>query len=206
MRKYAEEKLAELAAPDQALWAQGLVIAGIDEAGRGPLAGPVAAGCVVMPQSPLLLGVNDSKKLTEKKREALYDEIRETAVFCNVGLASVAEIDELNILQATLLAISRAAQGAPCDLFLVDGVWHDGLPLATPYRTVVRGDQAHYCIAAASIIAKVTRDRIMHELDTHHPAYGFAAHKGYGTAAHIQALREHGPCPEHRRLFIRNFT
>lgn len=190
---------------DTAYWAEGQVFAGMDEAGRGPLAGPVAAGCVIMPSVPLLPGVDDSKKLSPAKREALYAQIMEEAVFARVGLATVEEIDRLNILEATKLAMARAAEGAPCALFLIDGNMA-GIRVPGTSRPVVGGDALCYSIAAASILAKVTRDRIMQTLDAQYPQYGFAANKGYGTAAHIAALRAKGPCPEHRSLFIRNFT
>ena len=196
-------RLAELTAIDSEYWARGIAFAGIDEAGRGPLAGPVAAGCAVMPETPLLPGIDDSKKLSEPAREALYDRILETALFANVAFASVQEIDALNILEATRLAMERAAQGAPCRLFLLDHI--EGVRLSGEQRAFVHGDARVYSIAAASILAKVARDRAMRELDAAYPQYGFAKHKGYGTAAHIAALRAHGPCPEHRRLFIRKY-
>lgn len=201
MRKTAVEKLDAISQMDRGLWAQGIVFAGVDEAGCGPLAGPVAAACVVMPEEPLLLGVNDSKKLSEKRREALYDEICQIAVYAKVGFASVAEIEAMNIRQATRLAMRRAALDAPCTLYLIDGVNRIDLP--AEQRTVVKGDASCYTIAAASILAKVARDRVMLELDAQYPAYGFAGHKGYGTAAHMEAIRLHGPCPAHRPLFIR---
>lgn len=204
MRKTAEERLIEITTPDRELWAQGIVFAGLDEAGRGPLAGPVSAGCVVMPSEPLILGIDDSKKLSEKKREALYDKILETAIFAQVGLASVEEIEQLNILEATRLAMARAAEGAPCGLFLLDAM--GGVMLPGEQRSIVHGDALCYTIAAASILAKVTRDRLMQDLDAQYPQYGFAKHKGYGTAAHIAAIREHGLCPAHRSLFIRKFV
>ena len=203
MKKTAAERLDELAAMDREIWAQGIVFAGLDEAGRGPLAGPVVAGCAVMPCEPLLCGVDDSKKLSAKRREALYERILETAVFAGTGVASVEEIDRLNILEATRLAMERAAGGAPCSLFLLDAM--EGIRLPGRQRSVIHGDALCYSIAAASILAKVTRDRMMQDLDARYPAYGFARHKGYGTAAHVAALRAHGPCPEHRKLFIRNF-
>ncbi len=204
MRRNAEARLIEITRIDRELWAAGVVFAGIDEAGRGPLAGPVAAGCCVMPEAPLLPGVDDSKKLSEKAREALSDKILKTAVFARVGFATVEEIDRLNILEATRLAMARAAEGAPCGLFLLDAM--EGVALAGVSRAIVHGDAACYSIAAASILAKVARDERMRALDKQYPAYGFAAHKGYGTAAHIGALRAHGPCPAHRKLFIRKFV
>lgn len=204
MRKSPQERLNELTQVDLPLWAAGRAFAGIDEAGRGPLAGPVVAACVVMPPQPLLPGVDDSKKLSEKRREALFEGVRGCARFVGVGVATAREIDELNILQATRLAMARAAQGAPCALFLVDAI--DRLDVPGEVRGIIHGDALCYSIAAASIIAKVTRDRMMRELDARYPQYGFAAHKGYGTRAHIEALRTLGPCPEHRRSFIGRFV
>ena len=204
MRKSPQERLNELTQVDLPLWEAGRAFAGIDEAGRGPLAGPVVAACVVMPPQPLLPGVDDSKKLSEKRREALFDAVRGCARFVGVGVATAREIDELNILQATRLAMARAAQGAPCGLFLVDAI--DRLDVSGEVRGIIHGDALCYSIAAASIIAKVTRDRMMRELDARYPQYGFAAHKGYGTRAHIEALRTLGPCPEHRRSFIGRFV
>ena len=186
---------------DCALWLEGVPFAGIDEAGRGPLCGPVVAACVIMPPDPLIAGIDDSKKCTEARREALYAQILQRAVFCGVAEASVEEIDELNILQATLLAMRRAAHGAPCGLFLVDGNRAPDLP--GEVRLLVGGDARCYSIAAASIVAKVTRDRTMRALDQRYPGYGIARHKGYGTAEHVAALRALGPTPIHRRTFLR---
>ncbi|MCL2545211.1 MAG: ribonuclease HII [Clostridia bacterium] len=186
---------------DRALWSEGISFAGIDEAGRGPLCGPVVAACVIMPPDPLIAGVNDSKKCAEARREALYAQIMERAVFCGVGEASVEEIGERNILQATLLAMRRAARGAPCGLFLVDGNRAPDLP--GEVRLLVGGDARCYSIAAASIVAKVTRDRAMRALDVRYPGYGLARHKGYGTAEHVAALRALGPSPIHRPAFLR---
>lgn len=200
MRGRDAEKLEMLVREDRDHWAQGRVIAGIDEAGRGPLAGPVVAACVVMPQTPLLPGVNDSKKLTPSRRERLCEQILETAVFAHVGLADVLEIERYNILEATKLAMARAAEGAPCDLFLIDG--REGPALPAPWQGLVGGDARCYSIAAASILAKVTRDQMLMALDARHPGYGFAQHKGYGTAEHIEAIRSLGPCPEHRLSFL----
>ena len=204
MKKDYAARLAELSATDREIWQTGRMFAGIDEAGRGPLAGPVAAACVVMPPEPLLLYVDDSKKVTEKRREALYDQIMETAVYARVVLASPEEIDKYNILNATKRAMEEAAKDAPCDLFLVDAI--DRLHVPGEVRGIVHGDALCYSIAAASILAKVTRDRLLRELDEQYPQYGFAKHKGYGTAQHIAALREYGPCPAHRRSFIGNFV
>ena len=203
MKKDWAARRDEITGMDRGLWAQGIVFAGIDEAGRGPLCGPVAAACVVMPQAPLLLYVDDSKKLSEKRREALYDEIMATAVYARVALASPEEIDRINILQATKRAMAEAAADAPCGLFLVDAV--DSLDVRGEVRGIVHGDALCYSIAAASILAKVTRDRLMRALDEQYPAYGFARNKGYGTAEHIAALKKYGPCPAHRRSFIGHF-
>ncbi len=176
------------------------VCAGIDEVGRGPLAGCVLAACVVMPEEPLLQWVDDSKKLSEKRREKVYQEILDIALFVGIGRAEPEEIDEFNIRNATRLAMQRAAQGAPAGIFLVDAEQSIGLPGAE--IAVVHGDAMCYSIAAASIIAKVSRDREMRELDAQYPSYGFARNKGYGTAEHMQTIREHGPCPAHRRSFL----
>ena len=204
MKKDWNARLEEIAQTDRAIWQTGRAFAGIDEAGRDPLCGPVAAACVVMPPEPLLLYVDDSKKLSEKRREALYDQIMETAVYARVELASPEEIDRDNILCATKRAMADAAKDAPCDLFLVDAI--DRLNVHGEVRGIVHGDALCYSIAAASILAKVTRDRLMRELDAQYPQYGFARHKGYGTAQHIAALREYGPCPAHRRSFIGHFV
>ena len=204
MKKDWTARLAEISRTDREIWATGRAFAGIDEAGRGPLCGPVAAACVVMPPEPLLLCVDDSKKLTEKRREALYDQIMETAVYARVALATAEEIDRLNILRATKKAMAEAAKDAPCSLFLVDAV--SDLDVRGEVRGIVHGDALCYSIAAASILAKVTRDRLLREMDARWPQYGFAKNKGYGTAEHIAALKAWGPCPEHRRSFIGHFV
>lgn len=204
MTKKREERLAALLSVDGPLWQNGTAFAGMDEAGRGPLAGNVVAACVVMPASPLLPWVDDSKKLSPKRREQVYQEILETALFVGVGQASPEEIDAINILEATKNAMRRAAENAPVSLFLIDAV--QGLGLPGEERGIIHGDALSYSIAAASIIAKVTRDRQMAALDSQYPGYGFAQHKGYGTAQHIAALRELGPCPAHRRSFIGHFV
>ncbi len=204
MTKKREERLAALLSVDGPLWQEGTAFAGMDEAGRGPLAGNVVAACVVMPASPLLPWVDDSKKLSPKRREQVYQEILDTALFVGVGQASPEEIDAINILEATKNAMRRAAENAPVSLFLIDAV--HGLGLPGEERGIIHGDALSYSIAAASIIAKVTRDRQMAELDSQYPGYGFAQHKGYGTAQHIAALRELGPCPAHRRSFIGHFV
>ena len=179
----------------------GIILAGVDEAGRGPLAGPVVAAAVVLGDSCSILGLADSKTLSAPRREALAGEIRQHAAAWALGMASVEEIDQMNILQATLLAMQRAVQGlgtAP-DLVLVDG--NRAPRLSCPVRTVVRGDATIQSISAASILAKVARDAILQELDAVYPGYGFAIHKGYPTAAHRQALHVLGPSPVHRRSF-----
>ena len=179
---------------------QGLV-AGVDEAGRGPLAGPVVVAAVILDERQPIAGLADSKKLTALRRERLFDEIRAKALCCSVAEASVEEIDRLNILQATLLAMRRAVQGLRLKpgLVLVDG---NRLPvLDIPAEAIVKGDALVPAISAASILAKVHRDRWCAEVHTQYPEYGFDAHKGYGTAAHLQALRAHGASPLHRRFF-----
>ncbi len=181
------------------------LICGVDEAGRGPLAGPVCAAAVILPKDLAIEGLNDSKKLTEKKREALYDVITEKAVAYGIAFASEREIDEINILQATFLAMRRAVEALQItpDMVLVDGNREPELEL--PVKTIVKGDSLSANIAAASILAKVTRDRLMIEYDAKYPQYGFAVHKGYGTKAHYAALTEHGMCPIHRRTFLKKF-
>ena len=184
---------------------QGLVC-GIDEAGRGPLAGPVVAAAVILPRDIDIYYLNDSKKVTERRREILYDEIREKAIAYGVGIVGPDVVDEINILQATYqamrLAISELSE-TPA-ILLNDAVT---IPEVTiPQVPIIKGDAKSVSIAAASILAKVTRDRMMRQYDEIYPEYGFAAHKGYGTTAHIAAIREFGPCPIHRSTFIRRFT
>lgn len=182
------------------------LICGIDEAGRGPLAGPVAAGAVILPRDCTILYLNDSKKLSEKRREELFLEIKEKALAWNVAVVSPARIDEINILQATYEAMRAAIGGLSQmpDLLLNDAVTIPGMEI--PQIPIVKGDAKSVSIAAASILAKVTRDHLMAEYDKLYSGYGFAKHKGYGTAAHIAALRELGPSPIHRRTFIKNFV
>lgn len=177
-------------------------VCGIDEAGRGPLAGPVFAAAVILPAEVEIPGLNDSKKLTAKKREALFPLIQEKAVSWSVAFATESEIDEINILQATYLAMRRACEGLsiPADYALVDG--NRMPPLSVPGETIVKGDSLSASIAAASVLAKVSRDRLMLELDSLYPEYQFAKHKGYGTALHVELLRKYGPCPIHRRSFL----
>jgi len=182
-------------------WEQPALVAGVDEAGRGPLAGPVVAAAVILDERQPIAGLADSKKLSAARRDRLYDEIRAKALCCCVAQASVEEIDRLNILQATLLAMQRAVAGLRLKpgLVLVDG---NRLPLLEMRaEAIVKGDAKVAAISAASILAKVTRDRGLALLDQRYPQYGFARHKGYGTAEHLQALRLHGPCPEHRSSF-----
>lgn len=182
----------------------GLVVAGMDEVGRGPLAGNVVTACVVMPEEPVLVWIDDSKKLSESRREKVYQEILEHALYIGIGQVSPAEIDEINILQATRKAMRAAAANIPADIFLIDAV--TGLGLKGQEVPIIKGDASSYSIAAASIVAKVTRDRQMEELDKLFPEYGFARNKGYGTREHIEALKKFGPCPIHRRSFIRHFV
>ena len=189
---------------DSAIRSECGVVCGIDEAGRGPLAGDVFAAAVIFDEGVFIEGINDSKKLTEKRREELYDKIMQTAVYAKVILASPEEIDRVNILNATKNAMAMAAKDAPCDLFLVDAITRLDVP--GEVRGLVHGDALCYSIAAASILAKVTRDRIMRELDARYPQYGLAKNKGYGTAEHIAALRQYGPTPIHRRSFIGHFV
>jgi len=179
------------------------VICGIDEAGRGPLAGPVFAAAVILPSNQMIEGVNDSKKLTEKKREFLFDIIKETAIGYSVGFATETEVDEINILQATFLAMKRAYDGlnVRSDFALVDG---NRMPhLGVDTQIIIKGDALSANIAAASILAKVSRDRLMYEIDKIYPQYQFAKHKGYGTALHIEMLKKYGPCPVHRKTFLK---
>jgi len=182
---------------------EGTLLAGVDEAGRGPLAGPVCAAAVILPRGLQIPGLNDSKKLTEKKRDALFDVICSSAVSCGIAFASVEEIESLNILNATYLAMNRALeQLAPVPaLALIDGNRAAGITF--PNRCIVKGDSLCADIAAASILAKVTRDRLMIKLAEQYSDYGFDQHKGYGTAAHYAALREFGPSPVHRPGFLR---
>jgi ribonuclease HII len=197
------ERLRILTQTDGPYWAQGLRFAGMDEVGRGPLAGPVMAACVIMPPEPLLAWVDDSKALSEARREQVYAQIMDIALFVGIGRAEQEEIDAVNILQATKLAMYRAAQGAQAQLYLIDAL--ENLGLDGEERGIVHGDALSYTIAAASIVAKVTRDREMRLLDIVFPQYAFARNKGYGTQEHITALRAHGPCPIHRRSFIGHF-
>ncbi len=178
-------------------------VCGVDEAGRGPLAGPVCAAAVILPQGLVIEGLNDSKKLSEKKREMLYDKVTENALAWSVAFASEREIDEINILQATFLAMKRAVEGLSlkADYALIDG--NRLPPLEIDGETVIKGDSLSMSIAAASIIAKVTRDRLMLEIDKQYPQYLFSQHKGYGTALHYEMLEKHGISPVHRLSFLK---
>lgn len=190
---------------EDALRAEGYdIVCGVDEAGRGPLAGPVCAAAVILPRGVMIEGLDDSKKLTEKRREALYDVIIAAAEAYGVAFADVEEIEELNILGATYLAMNRAiaALGVGIDLALIDGNRNAGIEY--PSRCIVKGDAKCVSIAAASVLAKVTRDRYMRALAEKYPGYGFERHKGYGTEAHYAAIRALGPCPEHRPSFLRS--
>lgn len=207
MKEREEERLKVLKEYENKLHESGLkYIAGIDEAGRGPLAGPVVVGVAIMKPDSFIEGINDSKKISESKREKLYEQITEEALAWSVGIVTEKEIDELNILNATKKALEKALDCLEIkpDRILVDALEHIDTK-GVPYTSVIKGDAKIYSISAASIIAKVTRDRIMREYDEVYPEYGFAKHKGYGTAAHIGAIKEHGPCPLHRRSFIKNF-
>ena len=180
-------------------------ICGIDEAGRGPLAGPVVVAAVIMPKDSFIEGVNDSKKVSEKKREALYEQITNEAIAWGVGIIDQKEIDEINILNATKKGLTTAIKELKVkpDRIIVDAL--DKIDtLGIPYTPIIKGDAKCYSIAVASIIAKVTRDRIMRQWDEIYPMYGFEKHKGYGTAMHMQAIREYGLCPLHRRSFTKN--
>ena len=191
---------------ENSLFAEGFgIICGVDEAGRGPLAGPVCAAAVILPPQLELPGLNDSKKLTDKRRRELFPIIKEQAVAFGIGMATEAEIDEINILQATYLAMERALAQLTVkpDMALIDG--NRAKDFGLPVRTVVKGDSLSANIAAASILAKVTRDDYMLQLAEQYPEYGFEIHKGYGTKAHYEALRLHGASPVHRMSFLRKF-
>lgn len=208
MKEKEIERLNLLKEEENKLYDQGIeYICGIDEAGRGPLAGPVVVGAVIMPKDSFIEGVNDSKKISEKKREKIFEQIKEEAIAYSVGIVDKDTIDEINILNATKLGVKIALEGLKQkpDVIMVDaltGLETNGIP----YISVIKGDAKNYSIAAASIIAKVTRDKIMEEWDSVYPAYGFARHKGYGTAEHIRVIKEQGPCTIHRRTFIKNFV
>lgn len=179
-------------------------VGGMDEVGRGPLAGPVVTACVIMPETPVISWIDDSKKLSEARRDIVFDEIMACALHVGIGIVSPEDIDHMNILEATKEAMRQAAAGIPADIFLVDAV--KDLGLKGKEIAIIKGDAQSYSIAASSIIAKVTRDRMMIEYDKTWHQYGFARNKGYGTAEHIAALKKYGPCPIHRRSFISHFV
>ena len=212
MKEKEIERLTNLKRYEENLYNEGLkYICGIDEAGRGPLAGPVVVGAVVMPKDSMLEFMNDSKKVTEKRRELLYEEIVNTSLAYGIGIISQEEIDKINILNATKKGLHEALgqvieklKQKP-DIIIVDAL-REIDTFGITYESIIKGDATCYSISAASILAKVTRDRIMAEWDKIYPQYGFAAHKGYGTAKHIQAIKEYGPCPLHRKSFITHFV
>ena len=218
MKEKELERLKAIKKIEEDLYAQGITsIAGIDEAGRGPLAGPVVVACAIMPKGSMIEGVNDSKKVSEKKREKLYEQITEEAIAYGVGIISQEEIDKINILNATKEGLTLAIKEMEKDLkekqrgfnkpelILVDALTKIDTD-QIPYRSIIKGDAKSYSIAAASIIAKVTRDRIMRQWAEVYPMYGFEKHKGYGTSVHIAAIKEYGLCPLHRRSFVKNIV
>ena len=207
MKEKEELRLKELKRQEDELRNRGFnMICGIDEAGRGPLAGPIVVASVIMPADSMIEGVNDSKKVSEKKREKLYDQILEEAISYGVGIVGQDEIDEINILNATKkgLTMSLKELTVKPDLIIVDALTHIDT-MGIPYESIIKGDAKCYSISAASIIAKVTRDRIMREWDKVYPEYGFEKHKGYGTSAHIEAIKKYGLCPIHRKSFTTHF-
>ena len=208
MKEKEFERLTKLKEIEKELYQKGFKnICGIDEAGRGPLAGPVVVAGVIMPQDSMIEGINDSKKVTEKKREKLYDIILEEAISYSVAIVGQDIIDEMNILNATKQGVTQVVDELDIkpDLILVDALEHINTK-GIPYEPIIKGDAKCYNIAAASIIAKVTRDRIMREWDEIYPQYGFINHKGYGTAKHIEAIKQYGLCPIHRKSFTKKFV
>lgn len=208
MKEQELERLTKLKEIEKDLHNKGFkYICGIDEAGRGPLAGPVVIASAIMPEDSMIEGVNDSKKVSEKKREILYDKIIEEAISWQVSIIDEKEIDKINILNATKEGLTDTIKGLQTkpDLIVVDALEHINT-CGIPYESIIKGDAKCYSISAASIIAKVTRDRIMRQWDEVYPQYGFAKHKGYGTKAHIEAIKEYGLCPIHRRSFTKNFV
>lgn len=202
------ERLTNLKNMEKELYNKGFeYICGIDEAGRGPLAGPVVVAGVIMPKDSMIEGINDSKKVSEKKREKLYDLILEEAISYSVAIIGQDVIDEINILNATKQGVTKVVEelAVKPNLILVDALTHINTK-GIPYDSIIKGDAKCYNIAVASIIAKVTRDRIMREWDEIYPQYGFINHKGYGTAKHIEAIKEYGSCPIHRKTFIKHFV
>lgn len=208
MKEKEEQRLIELKQIEQGIYNEGKeLICGIDEAGRGPLAGPVVVAAVIMPKDSMIEGVNDSKKVSEKKREILYEKIIDEAISYGVGIIDQKEIDRINILNATKEGLTMAVQelNSKPDLIIVDAL-NKIDTLGIPYKSIIKGDAKCYSIAAASIIAKVTRDRIMRQWDEVYPQYGFSKHKGYGTSEHIKAIKEYGLCPLHRLSFVKNIV
>jgi len=208
VKEKEEQRLLKLKEIDKEFFDMGMkYVCGIDEAGRGPLAGPVVVASVILPKNSMIEGVNDSKKISESKREKLYDIILEEAISYGIGIIYQDEIDEINILQATKKGLHEAVANMEIkpNVILVDAL--TGIDtLGIPYKSIIKGDAKSYSIGAASIIAKVTRDRIMREWDKVYPEYGFAGHKGYGTAKHIEAIKKYGLTPIHRRSFCKNFV
>ena len=207
MKEKEIERLKKLKEIENNLYEKGFKnICGIDEAGRGPLAGPVVVAGVIMPKESMIEGVNDSKKVSEKKRELLYDKIIEEAISYSVAIIGQDVIDDINILNATKRGVTEVVEGLNerPDLIIIDALEHIDTK-GVPYNSIIKGDAKCYSIAAASILAKVTRDRIMREWDNIYPQYGFINHKGYGTAKHISAIKEYGLCPIHRKSFTKNF-
>lgn len=207
MKEKELERLTKLKEIEKDLHKKGFkYICGIDEAGRGPLAGPVVVASVIMPKDSMIEGVNDSKKVSEKKREKLYEEITKEAISYGVAIIDQNEIDRINILNATKHGLTTSIKELKVkpDIILVDALTKIDT-CGIPYNSIIKGDAKSYSIAAASIIAKVTRDRIMRQWDEVYPQYGFAKHKGYGTAAHIAAIKENGICPLHRLSFVKKF-
>lgn len=207
MKEKEEQRLRLLKEYEEKLHKKGMeYVCGIDEAGRGPLAGPVVVAAVIMPKESFIEGVNDSKKVSEKRREKIYEQITSEAIAWSVGIIDQKEIDEINILNATKKGLTKCIQelSVKPNIILVDALEHINT-LGIPYTPIIKGDAKIYSIAAASIIAKVTRDRIMREWDEVYPQYEFAQNKGYGTAKHIAAIKEYGICNLHRRTFVKNF-
>ncbi len=207
MTEKEEQRLIKLKEIETKIYQGGVkYICGIDEAGRGPLAGPVVVASCIMPEESFIDGVNDSKKISEKKRERVYEEIIKEAISYGVGIIDENKIDEINILQATKMGLTNSIKELEIvpNIILVDALRNIDT-CNIPYRSIIKGDATCYSIAAASIIAKVTRDRIMLKYDEMYPEYGFATHKGYGTAKHIEAIKKYGLCPIHRRSFVKNF-
>lgn len=208
MKEKEFERLTKIKEVEKDLYNKGFKnICGIDEAGRGPLAGPVVVAGVIMPKDSMIEWVNDSKKVTERRREILYEKIKEEAISYSIAVIDHNIIDDINILNATKQGVTEVVDGLAVkpDLIIVDAVTHINTR-GIPYEPIIKGDAKCYNIAAASILAKVTRDRIMRQWDEIYPQYGFAAHKGYGTARHIAAIKEYGLCPIHRITFTKHFT